>query len=81
MDNQDTRVMSAPHFPYDENTMLLQHEDKGAADGGMDNIINFVKNDPYVKKGLVEDYTIREFKLSGCVTEFDRLAKKYVNRS
>jgi hypothetical protein len=40
-----------------------------------------VKNDPYVTKGLVTDYSIREFALKGATTDFDRLSAKFVLRS
>ena len=79
---EHTKFMAAPHFPYDENTMLLEHDDQtNSDDGGLSKIQNFVTNDPFVKNKLVSEYSIREFKLNGATTEFDRLAKKYVQRS
>ena len=76
----DTKIIAAPHFPYEENTMIIEHETR-EEDGGFEQVKKFVDNDPYVKKEIVESYTIREFELRGAITEFDRLSRRYVLRS
>lgn len=73
LQTQDTKIIAAPGFPYDENTIFVE-KDTEAEDGGLKQIQEFVQNDPYVKNKLVTDYTIREFALKGSMTEFDRLA-------
>lgn len=77
----ETKVIAAPHFPYDQNTIMVSHEDNNAEDGGLSTVQNFVENDPYVKGNIVEKYSIREFKLNGITTEFDRLSRKFIVRS
>jgi uncharacterized protein YciI len=80
LQTQDTKIIAAPGFPYDENTIIVE-KDTTAEDGGFKQVEEFVKNDPYVKNKLVTDYTIREFAMKGSLTEFDRLAQKFVIRS
>ena len=65
--------MAAPHFPYDENTMIIM-QDTEAEDGGASEVQKFVQNDPYVKHKLVTNYSIHEFDLKGASTDFDRLS-------
>ena len=50
-------------------------------DGGIAEVESFVKSDPYVKNNLVKDWNIKEFALKGAITDFDRLAQKFVLRS
>jgi uncharacterized protein YciI len=66
-------VIAAPHFPYDSNTLLIEQETQ-EDDGGLSKVQTFVDQDPYVKKGLVSNYSIREFALKGATTDFDRLS-------
>ena len=42
LNNSDTKILTAPHFPYDENTMLIEHEDNNQPDGGLEYIKKFV---------------------------------------
>jgi uncharacterized protein YciI len=77
---KNTKIIGAPHFPYDANTLMLEC-DVEAEDGGFKQIENFVTNDPYVQNKLVKSYNIREFALKGAVSDFDRLSEKYVVRS
>ena len=71
--SQKAKIIAAPHFPYEENTIIVQLETEGENDGKED-IQEFVDKDPYVKNNLVTDYTIREFNLRGASTDFDRLS-------
>jgi uncharacterized protein YciI len=80
LQNGDTKVIAAPHFPYDANTIIVEQETQ-AEDGGLSRVQAFVDSDPYVKKGLVSNYSIREFALKGATTDFDRLSARYVVRS
>ena len=45
--NYMAKIIAAPHFPYEENTMFIEC-DTQAEDGGYSHIIQFIKNDPYV---------------------------------
>ena len=60
---------------------MLIEIDSQDEDGGFSKIEKFVKDDPYVKHQLVENYTIREFALKASSTEFDRLSSKFVLRA
>ena len=77
---KNTKIIGAPHFPYDANTLMLEC-DTTQEDGGFSQVENFVKNDPYVQNNLVSNYNIREFALKGASTDFDRLSDKFVVRS
>jgi hypothetical protein len=44
---KNTKIIGAPHFPYDANTLMLECDTK-EEDGGFKQIENFVQNDPYV---------------------------------
>ena len=68
-----TKIIAAPHFPYDGNSIFVE-VDSSNEDGGMSEVKSFVQNDPYVKNKLVKSYEIREFALKSSTTDFDRLS-------
>ena len=78
--NSDTTILGAPNFPFDGNNFIFE-VDTEAEDGGFSRVEKFVAEDPYVKKNLVEKYSIREFAMKAASTDFDRLSSKFVLRS
>lgn len=74
------KIIGSPHFPYEENTYLIEC-DTEKEDGGISDVQSFILNDPYIKNDIVSSYSVREFALKGATTDFDRLSAKFVLRS
>ena len=72
-----TKILGAPFFPYDGCAMLIETE------GDKATVETFVKNDPYLKNKLVSGYAIKEF--DGSTIEmkkrFDRLSTDFMFKS
>ena len=75
-----TKIIGSPHFPYEENTLLIEC-DSEKEDGGISDVQKFIMSDPYVQNNIVSSYSVKEFALKGSVTDFDRLSSKFVLRS
>jgi uncharacterized protein YciI len=73
-EQNQTKVIGAPFFPYDGCTILFETE------ADKDYIEDFVTNDPYVKNNLVSKYEVKEFELESR-RKFDRLSGDFVFRS
>lgn len=75
-----TKIIGSPHFPYEENTYLIEC-DSEKEDGGISDVQKFIMSDPYVQNKIVNSYSVKEFALKGAITDFDRLSAKFVLRS
>lgn len=68
--------MSAPLQPYTGSSFFIQ------LDGGtVEQVLEFVKKDPYVEKGLVDKYTVEPVIMTHTDKEFERMAGDFINRS
>ena len=44
-------------------------------------VTNFVKNDPYVKNKLVEDFKVKEFAMTDSIKDFERISQDFMLRN
>ena len=71
------KLVTAPFFPYSGGIFFIQSEDQDPQKA----VRSFVKNDPYVKNNLVEDYKIKEFAMTDKFKDFERISSDFLMRN